>query len=422
MEHMIEKLTELESNVRTYSRAFPVVFCKARGAEIYSVDGRRYIDFLAGAGALNYGHNHPALKESIIEYLRGDNLVHSLDLWTTAKYTYLDTFDRLILKTRRLDYKVHLTGPTGTNAVEAAIRLARKIKKRSTIVSFTNGFHGITMGSLALTGNAKFRSAAGLPSMGNAFMPFDNYFGKGVDTLRYFKKCLSDRSSGLDYPAAVIVEVVQGEGGINVASPGWLQELETVCRDQDILLIIDDIQAGCGRTGRFFSFEHAGVVPDLVTNAKSLSGFGLPFSQVLIRPEHDQWETGQYNGTFRGNNAAMITGAKALEYFWSDDAFADEVRRKGEIVREGFLGLTDLLRYRQVEAEERGLGLMRGIDVQSGALATKITAEAFRQGLIIETSGHSGQVIKCLCPLVTTGDQIEEAMQILRCSIDNVLG
>lgn len=422
MHNMIDKLSSIESNVRTYSRTFPVIFSKALGSEIYSIDGRRYIDFLAGAGALNYGHNHPALKESLIEYFRGDNMVHSLDLWTAAKYAYLDTFDRLILKSRGLDYKVHLTGPTGTNAVEAAIRLARKIKKRSTIVSFTNGFHGITMGSLALTGNAKFRSVAGLPSVGNAFMPFDNYFGKGVDTLKYFKKCLSDRSSGLDHPAAVIVEVVQGEGGINVASPAWLRELEAICRDQDILLIIDDIQAGCGRTGRFFSFEHAGVVPDLVTNSKSLSGFGLPFSQVLIRPEHDHWEAGQYNGTFRGNNAAMITAAKALECFWSDDALAEEVQRKGEIVREGFLGLIDLLRFHQVEAEERGLGLMRGIDVQSGVLATKIIAEAFRQGLIIETSGDSGQVIKCLCPLLTTDDQIEEAVQILRSSIENLLG
>jgi len=257
VEEILKKLPEFESNVRSYSRSFPVVFSKARGAEIYSSDGRRYIDFLAGAGTLNYGHNHPALKESIIEFFREDNIVHSLDLWTSAKYTYLDTFDRLILKPRRLDYKIHLTGPTGTNAVEAAIRLARKVKKRSTIVSFTNGFHGVSMGSLAVTGNAKFRNAAGLPALGSTFMPFDNYFGKGIDTLAYLRKCLSDRSSGLDHPAAVIVDVVQGEGGINVASTAWLQGLEQICRAHDMLLIIDDIRAGCGRTGRFFSFEHA---------------------------------------------------------------------------------------------------------------------------------------------------------------------
>lgn len=420
MEDMLKRLPELESNVRSYSRTFPVVFSTARGAEIYSADGRRYIDFLAGAGTLNYGHNHPVLKASIIEYFQGDNIVHSLDLWTNAKYAYLDTFDRLILKPRKLDYKIHLTGPTGTNAVEAAIRLARKVKKRSTIVSFTNSFHGVTMGSLAVTGNAKFRDAAGLPAVGSAFMPFDRYFGKGVDTLAYFRKCLSDRSSGLDHPAAVIVEVVQGEGGINVASTAWLQELEKICRAHDMLLIVDDIQAGCGRTGHFFSFEHAGVVPDIVTNSKSLSGFGLPFSQVLIRQEHDQWEPGQYNGTFRGHNPAMITGAKALEYFWADDGFAEEVRRKEQIVKTGFLGLVDALRNHDVEAEERGLGLMRGIDVRSGDLAGKITAEAFRQGLMIETSGHAGQVIKCLCPLVITQDQIEEAIQILGRSINKV--
>ncbi|QDQ83386.1 diaminobutyrate--2-oxoglutarate transaminase [Paraburkholderia megapolitana] len=422
MEDMLERLPEFESSVRTYSRSFPVVFSKARGAEIYSIDGTRYIDFLAGAGTLNYGHNHPVLKEAVIEYFRGDNIVHSLDLWTKAKYAYLDTFDRLILKPRKLDYKVHLTGPTGTNAVEAAIRLARKVKNRSNIVSFTNGFHGVTMGSLAVTGNAKFRTAAGLPIMGGAFMPFDNYFGGGVDTLAYFRKFLSDRSSGLDHPAAVIVEVVQGEGGINVASTAWLQGLEKICRTHDMLMIIDDIQAGCGRTGKFFSFEHAGVVPDMVTNSKSLSGYGLPFSQVLIRREHDLWEPGQYNGTFRGHNPAMVTAARALEHFWADDTFAEETRQKEMIVRKGFLGLVETLRNYDIEAEERGLGLMRGIDVRSGDLASKITVEAFRNGLMIETSGHSGQVIKCLCPLVITHDQIEEAVQILSRSIARVLG
>ncbi|SDG41594.1 diaminobutyrate--2-oxoglutarate transaminase [Paraburkholderia phenazinium] len=418
---MVDKLIASESQVRSYSRSFPVVFSKARGAEIYAADGRRYIDFLAGAGTLNYGHNHPVLKEALLEYYAGDHIVHALDLWTQAKYTYIEALEKFILQPRQLDYRVHLTGPTGTNAVEAALRLARKIKNRANIVAFTNGFHGVTLGSLAMTGNAKFRSVAGLPMAGSTFMPFDRYLGRDVDTLAYFEKFLSDRSSGLDHPAAVIVEVVQGEGGINVASEPWLRGLQALCKRNDMLLIVDDIQAGCGRTGKFFSFEHAGVVPDIIVNSKSLSGYGLPFSQVLMRPELDVWEQGQYNGTFRGHNPAMITGAKAFEHFWGDPSFEREVGRKAQVLRDGLRSLTQALRNYDIEAEERGLGLMRGIDVRSGALAGKISAEAFRNGLMIETSGSTGQVVKCLCPLVISDEQIDEAVQILRRSIGKVL-
>nr|WP_090683409.1 diaminobutyrate--2-oxoglutarate transaminase [Paraburkholderia phenazinium] len=421
MDYMVDKLIASESQVRSYSRSFPVVFSKARGAEIYAADGRRYIDFLAGAGTLNYGHNHPVLKEALLEYYAGDHIVHALDLWTQAKYTYIEALEKFILQPRQLDYRVHLTGPTGTNAVEAALRLARKIKNRANIVAFTNGFHGVTLGSLAMTGNAKFRSVAGLPMAGSTFMPFDRYLGRDVDTLAYFEKFLSDRSSGLDHPAAVIVEVVQGEGGINVASEPWLRGLQALCKRNDMLLIVDDIQAGCGRTGKFFSFEHAGVVPDIIVNSKSLSGYGLPFSQVLMRPELDVWEQGQYNGTFRGHNPAMITGAKAFEHFWGDPSFEREVGRKAQVLRDGLRSLTQALRNYDIEAEERGLGLMRGIDVRSGALAGKISAEAFRNGLMIETSGSTGQVVKCLCPLVISDEQIDEAVQILRRSIGKVL-
>jgi diaminobutyrate-2-oxoglutarate transaminase len=411
MDYMVDKLIASESQVRSYSRSFPVVFSKARGAEIYAADGRRYIDFLAGAGTLNYGHNHPVLKEALLEYYAGDHIVHALDLWTQAKYTYIEALEKFILQPRQLDYRVHLTGPTGTNAVEAALRLARKIKNRANIVAFTNGFHGVTLGSLAMTGNAKFRSVAGLPMAGSTFMPFDRYLGRDVDTLAYFEKFLSDRSSGLDHPAAVIVEVVQGEGGINVASEPWLRGLQALCKRNDMLLIVDDIQAGCGRTGKFFSFEHAGVVPDIIVNSKSLSGYGLPFSQVLMRPELDVWEPGQYNGTFRGHNPAMITGAKAFEHFWGDPSFEREVGRKAQVLRDGLRSLTQALRNYDIEAE----------DVRSGALAGKISAEAFRNGLMIETSGSTGQVVKCLCPLVTSDEQIDEAVQILRRSIGKVL-
>lgn len=415
-------LERMESEVRTYSRSFPVVFNKALNARLTDESGREYIDFLAGAGTLNYGHNNPHIKQAMVDYLASDGIIHGLDFWTVAKRDYLETLEELILKPRGLDYKIHLPGPTGTNAVEAAIRLARVAKGRHNIVSFTNGFHGVTMGALAVTGNRKFREATGgVPTLGGTFMPFDGYLGEHADSLDYFQKLLGDKSGGLDVPAAVIVETVQGEGGINVASTDWLKRLEKICRSHDILLIIDDIQAGCGRTGKFFSFEHAGITPDIVTNSKSLSGLGLPFAHVLMRPELDIWKPGQYNGTFRGFNLAFVTAAAAMRKYWSDDAFERDVQRKGGIVEERFQKIAGLISEKGHPASERGRGLMRGIDVGSGELADRITARAFDNGLVIETSGQAGEVVKCLCPLTIPDEDLSEGLDILERSVAEVL-
>lgn len=414
-------LERMESEVRTYSRSFPVVFTEAKGARLTDEDGKQYIDFLAGAGTLNYGHNHPKLKQALIDYMAGDGIIHGLDMWTKAKREYLETLEEVILKPRGLNYKVHLPGPTGTNAVEAAIRLARVATGRHNIVTFTNGFHGVTMGALATTGNRKFREATGgIPTQGASFLPYDGYLGKDIDTLDYLEKLLGDNSSGLDIPAGVIVETVQGEGGINPAGIEWLKRLEKICRTHDILLIVDDIQAGCGRTGKFFSFEHAGIVPDIVTNSKSLSGLGLPFAHVLMRPELDKWKPGQYNGTFRGFNLAFTTAAAAMRHFWSDDTFERDVQRKGRIVEERFQALAEWLSEKGIPASERGRGLMRGLDVGSGENADKITEEAFKRGLVIETSGHAGQVVKCLCPLTISDEDLLEGLDILDASTKKV--
>ncbi|GHE19557.1 diaminobutyrate--2-oxoglutarate transaminase [Halomonas urumqiensis] len=415
-------LERMESDVRTYSRSFPVVFTTARNARLTDEDGREYIDFLAGAGSLNYGHNNPKIKQALVDYLASDGIVHGLDFWTAAKRDYLETLEELILKPRGLDYKVQFPGPTGTNAVEAAIRLARNVKGRHNIVTFTNGFHGVTMGALATTGNRKFREATGgVPTVGGTFMPYDGYLGDGTDTLDYFEKLLTDKSGGLDVPAGVIVETVQGEGGINAAGLDWLKRLEQICQDNDILLIVDDIQAGCGRTGKFFSFEHAGITPDIVTNSKSLSGFGLPFAQVLMRPELDTWKPGQYNGTFRGFNLAFTTAAATLREYWSDDTFERDVQRKGRVVADRFAKLAAWITEQGIEASERGRGLMRGIDVGTGDIADKITAKAFENGLIIETSGQDGEVVKCLCPLTITDEDLLEGLDILEKSAKQAL-
>ncbi|MGQ7248372.1 diaminobutyrate--2-oxoglutarate transaminase [Halomonas sp. V046] len=409
-----QTLERMESEVRTYSRSFPVVFTKALNARLTDEDGREYIDFLAGAGTLNYGHNNPHIKQAMVDYLATDGIIHGLDFWTAAKRDYLETLEQVILKPRGLDYKVHLPGPTGTNAVEAAIRLARVAKGRHNIVTFTNGFHGVTMGALATTGNRKFREATGgIPTQGASFLPFDGYLGEATDTLDYFEKLLGDKSGGLDVPAAVIVETVQGEGGINVSGLEWLKRLEGICHANDILLIIDDIQAGCGRTGKFFSFEHADVVPDIVTNSKSLSGLGLPFAHVLMRPELDKWKPGQYNGTFRGFNLAFVTAATAMRKYWSDDTFERDIQRKARIVEERFQKIAAWISEQGIAASERGRGLMRGIDVGSGDVADKITAKCFENGLVIETSGQDGEVVKCLCPLTIPDEDLLEGLDIL---------
>jgi diaminobutyrate-2-oxoglutarate transaminase len=408
----------LESEVRGYSRSFPAVFEKARGAFLYDEEGREYIDFLCGAGALNYGHNNPILKRKVIEYLLGDGLVHGLDMASSAKRRFLETFEAAILWPRGLKYKVQFPGPTGTNAVEAALKLARKVTGRTTVVSFTNGFHGVSLGSLAATGNTFFREGAGVALNQTTFMPYDGYLGEGVDTLDYFRRFLVDQSSGLDHPAAVIVETVQGEGGVNVASSEWLRGLEGLCREFEVLLIVDDIQAGCGRTGAFFSFEEAGLKPDMVTLSKSLSAYGLPLSALLIRPDLDRWRPGEHSGTFRGNNLALVAATEALKHYWCDGDFSLRVRQKAHLLRERLERIVE--RYPE-SVSARGRGLIQGLVCAVPEQGRRISRAAFEKGLIVETSGAEGQVVKLLPPLVIEESRLQDGLQILERSVSEVL-
>lgn len=401
----------MESEVRGYCRSFPVVFETGKGSILVDEEGVDYIDFLSGAGTLNYGHNHPAMKEKLLDYIASDGVVHSLDMHTAAKAAFLEAFQRHILAPRKLEYKTQFTGPTGTNAVEAALKLARNYTGRTNVVTFTNAFHGVTLGSVAATGNSHFRDACGTPLSGTSFLPYDGYMGEDVDTTEVLEKMLDDGSSGIDLPAAVILETVQGEGGVNVASPEWLRSVARICRERKILLIVDDIQVGCGRTGRFFSFEEAGIVPDIITLSKSLSGYGLPFSLVLMRPELDVWKPGEHNGTFRGHNLAFVTATAAIETFWKDSSFSAEVVRKGAYIRRRLQAIVDADDQGYFTA--RGRGMIQALVCENGELASRITEEAFTRGLVIETSGSEGQVIKCLPPLTTPEDQLEKAMDIL---------
>ncbi|NMM28422.1 MAG: diaminobutyrate--2-oxoglutarate transaminase [Glaciimonas sp.] len=401
----------LESEVRGYIRSFPTIFTKAKNAVQTDENGTEYIDFLAGAGSLNYGHNNPVLKQALIDYLAGDGVVQGLDMATAAKKNFLLTFEERILKPRKMQYKMQFTGPTGTNAVEAAIKLARNVTGRQNVISFTNGFHGVTLGALSLTGNRKFRDAAGVALSDVHHAPYAGYFGQDVDTVAMLDKLIVDPSSGVDHPAAIIVETVQGEGGLNVAGLSWLKKLEQLCRRHEIMLIVDDIQAGCGRTGTFFSFEPAGIQPDMITLSKSLSGYGLPLSVVLIKPEHDVWKPGQHNGTFRGNNMAFVTAAAALKHYWSDNKFQASIDKKSQIVTAYLDKLVKT--YPAAQMVRRGRGLMQGLAFKDPNLADSVITLAFQNGLIIETSGGSDEVIKLLMPLTIEPEQLLAGLDIL---------
>jgi diaminobutyrate-2-oxoglutarate transaminase len=409
---------EIESEVMSYARSFPRIFTRSKGEFMWDEDGNRYLDFLAGAGTLNYGHNHPLFKKPLLEYIENDGITHGLDMHTKAKGEFLEALNEKILKPRGMEYMVQFTGPTGTNAVEAAMKIARNVTGQRNIVTFTNGFHGVSLGALSATGNSHHRNAAGVTLSGTHRMPYDGYLGEDIDTTVYLDKVLTDSSSGINSPAAVIVETVQGEGGINVATAEWLRNLQAVCRKHGLLFIVDDIQAGCGRTGTFFSFEEAGIEPDIITLSKSLSGYGLPFAVVLMRPDLDQWKPGEHNGTFRGNNLAFVTAKAAIDHFWSDDEFSNSIKRKGEYMDER---LNDIVnQYGEGNFTARGRGMFRGINCVNGELAGKITKAAFKRGLIIETSGADDQVVKFLCPLIISDENLKAGIDIVEESIREV--
>ncbi|HVT17874.1 MAG TPA: diaminobutyrate--2-oxoglutarate transaminase [Thermoanaerobaculia bacterium] len=416
----MEIFDRLESEVRSYCRSFPTVFTSALGYHLVDEAGRRYIDFFSGAGTLNYGHNHPDIKRELVDYLQGDGVLHSLDMATAAKRRFLEFFESLILAPRRLDYKVQFCGPTGTNAVEAALKLARKATGRTNVVYFSRSYHGMTLGALAVTANAKKRSGAGVPLAFTVAVPYENDLGPEVDGLVYLEGLLADSAGGVDLPAAVIVETVQAEGGVHSASWSWLRRLDQLVRRFGVLLIVDDIQVGCGRTGPFFSFEPAGILPDLVTLSKSISGIGLPMSLLLIRPQLDVWSPGEHTGTFRGNNLAFVAGAAALSLFWRDDALSREVERKAALLEAWAEEL--LHSHPAARGELRGRGLIQGISFPSPGLAAQLARAAFDRGLIIETAGRADEVLKILPPLIIDEaglkaglERLEDCLRSLGC-------
>lgn len=399
-----------ESNVRSYCRSYPAIFNEAKGSYLFDVDGKKYIDLLSGAGALNYGHNQPNMTEALLEYINGNGVMMGLDVHSLAKKKFIQAFQTHVLAPRALDYKIQFTSPTGTSVVESAVKLARKFTGRQNVVAFTNAFHGMTGVSLSLTGSKHHRQ---MFNQGNVTrLPFEGYLGEHVDTINYFEKLLNDQSSGLDHPAAVILETVQAEGGLNVASVSWLQRLSRLCSRFNMLLIIDDIQAGCGRSGRFLSFERAGIQPDIVCLSKSLSGLGLPLAILLFSPELDVWLAGEDNGTFRGNNLAFVSATTALETFWANNDFAQEIQRKATTIERFIDQLVN--QFPALILRRKGIGMMQGAEFHDADKAEQVKQHCYQSGLIIETCGNQDQILKFMPALNIPDSVLAEAMAIIQ--------
>lgn len=400
-----------ESDVRGYCRTFPTVFKSASNARQVDESGKSFIDFFCGAGVLNFGHNNERMKDALIKFIQEDGLAHSLDMSTTVKRDFIQAFADTILKPRNMTYKMQFTGPTGTNAVEAALKLARRVTGRRTVIAFTHGFHGMTLGALACTANSYFRNAAGVPLENVQRLPFGG-------SLQDISAAYNDASSGYEAPAAILVETVQAEGGVNVASAEWLKELQAFAQQRGALFIVDDIQVSCGRTGSYFSFDGMGLDPDIICLAKGIGGFGTPLAMNLIKPEHDKhWAPGEHTGTFRGQGFSFVAGREALRYF-EDDKFTNEVTRKAKVI-------TDRLRAIAKQKgcgafEVRGRGMIQALDVQDGALAKSIVAKCFESGLLIGSCGPNGRVLKLIPPLTTPDADLEEGLDILAASTQSM--
>ncbi|MFD0987904.1 aspartate aminotransferase family protein [Methyloligella solikamskensis] len=406
----MEVFEQWESEVRGYCRIYPTVFKSASNARQVDEAGKSYIDFFAGAGVLNFGHNNERMKKAIIEFLNDDGIAHNLDMSTSTKRDFMEAFIETIQKPRDWNYKMQFTGPTGTNAVEAALKLARRVTGRTTVIAFTHGFHGMTLGSLACTANSYFRNAAGVPLDHVQRFPF----GK---SLQEMSAIYSDPSSGYEPPAAVLVEPIQAEGGVNVATKEWLQELQAFAQSRGALFILDDIQAGCGRTGSYFSFDGMGLDPDIITLAKGIGGFGTPLAMNLVKPEHDKhWSPGEHTGTFRGQGISFVAGREAMRYF-EDDSFLNDVKRKGEMMEER---LNKIASAHGEGFEVRGRGMMQGLDTKDGAVAKEIIGRCFKAGLLVGGCGPAGRVIKLIPPLTIPDADLEEGLDILEKSTQSL--
>jgi len=390
----------IESNVAIYNKSFPLTFVKAVDSFLYDENGKKYLDFFTGAGTMNYGHNNKKINDAIINYIQNNGILHSLDMDTEAKLRFLDNLENIILKPRNLDFKVQFCAPSGANSVEAALKLARKIKQRRKIIAFSGSFHGMSLGALSVTANKYYKNDF-FPMSDVQFLPYENYV-EGLDSLKYLRKVLEDSVSGVELPAAIILETIQADGGVNIASTEFLKGIRDICNEFDILMIVDDVQVGNGRSGDFFSFERADIIPDMITISKGI-GAGFPLSILLFKSELDIWKRGEHTGTFRGNNLSFIAGSVAIQEYWKDDKFSLEIKNKSKVMEEFLKEFNNV----------RGYGMIWGIELDSQK-ALRVREECFKRGVILELVGNKDNVVKLLPPLTIDINDLKKGLEILK--------
>ncbi|MCO8170250.1 aspartate aminotransferase family protein [Pseudomonas sp. 21LCFQ02] len=428
---ILARQKQQESNARSYPRRIPLALKRARGIHVEDVEGRIFIDCLAGAGTLALGHNHPVITDAIRQVLDDELPLHTLDLSTPIKDRFVQDLFAVLPPALSAKAKIQFTGPTGTDAVEAALKLVRIATGRSTVLAFHGGYHGMSQGALSLMGNLKAKTPLGsLLSTGVQFMPFPyDYrcpFGQGSEAgvqtnLHYLENLLSDPESGVQPPAGIIVEVVQGEGGVIPAANSWLCGLREITARHKIPLIIDEIQSGFARTGKLFAFEHAGIIPDVVVMSKAIGG-SLPLAVMVYQDWLDAWQPGAHAGTFRGNQMAMAAGSAVIRYIEQHN-LVQHAADMGQRLRSHLLELQQ--RVPQL-GDVRGLGLMLGVELvdpdgkpdaqghapHNGALASRVQRECLKRGLILELGGRHGSVVRFLPPLIISAEQVDQVGRI----------
>ncbi|WP_452179399.1 diaminobutyrate--2-oxoglutarate transaminase family protein [Georgenia thermotolerans] len=419
---LLERQAQRESNARTYPRHLPIAVADARGSLVRDVDGNVFIDFLAGAGVLSLGHNHPELVRVAARQL--ETFTHGLDLPTPAKDDFVTAQLSMLPAALRDRMKIHFCGPTGANAVEAAIKLCKTATGRGDVVSFAGGFHGSTTAAMAVTGLVEQKAPVTNGMPGVHFFPYSSCThcplglspeSSGTACATYLENALTDPLGGIPRPAAVIMEMIQGEGGVIPATREFARRVRALTRELGIPLIVDEVQTGCGRTGTWFAFEQYDIEPDVIVASKALSGIGTPVAVILYDKALDRWAPGAHIGTFRGNQVAFATGAAAVDIVRRDRVL-ENVRARGEQVA----ALLKPLESLEWVCEVRGRGLMWGIELvdpatgrPDGARAEAVQARALRGGVIVETGGRDGCVVRLLPPLNVTADIVAAACRVL---------
>ena len=426
----IGRQNDTESSARSYPRKFPFALNKAKGSWVEDVEGNRYLDFLCGAGTLALGHNDDEIKEAMINLISSDAPLHTLDLTTPVKNKYVETIISVLPQQMQGNVKIQFCSPSGTDATDAAIKLCKTATGRGTVIAFSGGYHGMGHGAMALTGNLNAKSKVQNLMPGVQFMPYPySYrcpFGLGGEAgaracSAYFERVLKDPESGITKPAAVIIEPIQGEGGVIPAPAEFLQTVRRVTKELDIPLIVDEIQCGIGRSGQMFAFEESGIIPDVILMSKAIGG-SQPMSVVVYNKDLDKWTAGAHAGTFRGNQLAMAAGTVVLKRV-SNPAFLSEVRRKGERIKKG---LEELRKDVKIIGDIRGRGLMLGIEFvnpngekdimghpeASGSIAAEVQKRCFENHLVMEKGGRNGSTMRCLCAFTVTDDEITTMLDI----------